>query len=415
MWYLGIAMLKTTGSFFLILLLTCAFQPWMYAGNAPLILKILAENRDSLGPVAKYPARYHLQIIYTHVEKSGHGIPVLTKYVYRAPGNPYFYPASLVKLPVSAIALEKINTLSSFQINEETPMCNDSAGICQRKIEWDSTNVKDRLPSIAHYIRRMLLVSDNFSYSRLYEWCGPSFLQERLSRMGYPRTRIVHRFDAECTPLANAVVNPVYFFSSRRDTLFKQNLHQAFSPMKHPLKYPLLGTYHINDANRKIKRPKNFSKMNYAPLEDIDGMVKAIMMPASVKPSKRFALSEAQLDFLRTHMGMWPRESTNPIYPDSAYEDSYKKYLFYGDTHGRINSDSVRIYNIVGQSYGNLSDCAFIENKERDIAFFLSVVIYVNKDEVVNDGKYDYKSIGFPFLQQLGRAFYRYELMKKNK
>lgn len=415
MWYLGIVMLKTAGPFFLTLFFIYSFQPPMYAENAPMILRILAENRDSLGLVAKHPEKYHLQIIYTHVEKSGNGIPVLTKYVYRAPGNPYFYPASLVKLPVSAIALEKLNTLASFQVNEETAMCNDSAGICQRRIEWDSTNIKDRFPSIAHYIRRMLLVSDNFSYSRLYEWCSPAFLQERLNRMGYPKTRIVHRFDAECTPLANAMVNPVYFFSSQRDTLFRQNLQQPFMPLKHPLKYPQLGKYHMNESAKKIKRPKNFSKMNYAPLEDIDGMVKAIMIPESVKPSQRFDLSQSQLHFLRTYMGMWPRESSNPLYPDSVYEDSYKKYLFYGDTHGRINSDSVRIYNIVGQSYGNLSDCAYIENKERNIAFFLSVVIYVNKDEVVNDGKYEYKSIGFPFMQELGRVFYRYELRNKKE
>jgi hypothetical protein len=39
----------------------------------------------------------------------------------------------------------------------------------------------------------------------------------------------------------------------------------------------------------------------------------------------------------------------------------------------------------------------------------------VNKDEVVNDGKYEYKSIGFPFMQELGRVFYRYELRNKKE
>ena len=221
--------------------------------------------------------------------------------------------------------------------------------------------------------------------------------------MGYPAARIVHRFDAECTPLANAVTNPVYFFSPSRDTLFKQSPQSPYRIPPHPLNYPLLGKFSIDDKGRKIRRPKNFSRMNYLPLQDIDQMVKALVMPEALPPSQRFMITEEQRKFLLDYMQMWPRESSNPVYPDSLYEDSYKKYLFYGDTHGKIASDSVRIYNIVGQSYGNLADCAYLVNQERGIEFFLSAVIYVNSDNVVNDGKYDYKSLGFPFLQQLGR------------
>ena len=383
--------------------------------DSRLIRWLLNQQADSLGPIAKNAAKYHLQIIFTHIERRQGKPPLLKRYLYTAPGNPFFYPASLVKLPVCALSLEKINSLSAYGIDANTPMCTDSAGMCQRKILWDSTNVDGYMPSVAHYIRRMLLVSDNFSYSRLYEWCNPFFLQKRLKTMGYPAARIVHRFDAECTPLANAVTNPVYFFSPSRDTLFKQSLHSPYRIPPHPLKYPLLGKFSIDDKGRKIRRPKNFSRMNYLPLQDIDQMVKALVMPEALPPSQRFMITEEQRKFLLDYMQMWPRESSNPVYPDSLYEDSYKKYLFYGDTHGKIASDSVRIYNIVGQSYGNLADCAYLVNQERGIEFFLSAVIYVNSDNVVNDGKYDYKSLGFPFLQQLGRMFYRYEWKLKQQ
>jgi hypothetical protein len=45
----------------------------------------------------------------------------------------------------------------------------------------------------------------------------------------------------------------------------------------------------------------------------------------------------------------------------------------------------------------------------------LSAVIYVNEDGIINDGKYEYKTIGFPFLSDLGKSFYIYELKRKKE
>ncbi len=42
----------------------------------------------------------------------------------------------------------------------------------------------------------------------------------------------------------------------------------------------------------------------------------------------------------------------------------------------------------------------------------LSATIYVNSDEVLNDDKYDYDNIGYPFLYQLGQTIYKYELQR---
>ena len=43
----------------------------------------------------------------------------------------------------------------------------------------------------------------------------------------------------------------------------------------------------------------------------------------------------------------------------------------------------------------------------------LSAVIYTNKDQILNDGKYEYNSIALPFLAELGRQMYRFELTRK--
>ena len=42
----------------------------------------------------------------------------------------------------------------------------------------------------------------------------------------------------------------------------------------------------------------------------------------------------------------------------------------------------------------------------------LSAVIYVNKDGILNDNVYEYDSIGWPFMYQLGQTIYQYELQR---
>ena len=42
----------------------------------------------------------------------------------------------------------------------------------------------------------------------------------------------------------------------------------------------------------------------------------------------------------------------------------------------------------------------------------LSAVIYANEDGVINDGKYEYNTIALPFLAELGRQIYDFELKR---
>ncbi|MCH5690698.1 hypothetical protein LWM68_44610 [Niabella sp. W65] len=43
----------------------------------------------------------------------------------------------------------------------------------------------------------------------------------------------------------------------------------------------------------------------------------------------------------------------------------------------------------------------------------LSACIYVNKDEVLNDNKYEYTETGYPFFREIGEKIYEYELKRK--
>ena len=75
--------------------------------------------------------------------------------------------------------------------------------------------------------------------------------------------------------------------------------------------------------------------------------------------------------------------------------------------------DSVRIFNKVGLAYGYVTDNAYIVDFERGIEFLLTAVVLVNENGIFNDGAYEYDEVGLPFLAELGRVIYAYELERK--
>jgi hypothetical protein len=72
-----------------------------------------------------------------------------------------------------------------------------------------------------------------------------------------------------------------------------------------------------------------------------------------------------------------------------------------------------RVFNKVGWAYGFLTDVSYVLDTKNNIDYMLSATVYVNSDGVVNDSKYDEATVGFPFLKQIGTAFYNYELKRK--
>ena len=64
---------------------------------------------------------------------------------------------------------------------------------------------------------------------------------------------------------------------------------------------------------------------------------------------------------------------------------------------------NIRIFNKLGDAYGQMIDVAYVVDFEKRIEFFLSAIIYCNSDGILNDDKYDYKTIGFPFMKNLGK------------
>jgi hypothetical protein len=72
----------------------------------------------------------------------------------------------------------------------------------------------------------------------------------------------------------------------------------------------------------------------------------------------------------------------------------------------------MRSFSKEGDAYGFLIDAAYVVDFDNKIEFMLSAVIYCNADGVLNDDKYDYDEVGLPFMRNLGRLLFEYELSR---
>jgi Beta-lactamase enzyme family len=377
-----------------------------------LLLQLLRNRPDLFQHVLEKPEEFRLQILYTQINRDQNNHPQFISYSYRVNQCDYFYPASTVKMPASLLALEKLNNLNIPGLDKYTPLRIDSAYSGQTRVEIDTTAV-DSLPNIAHYIKKIFLVSDNDAYNRLYEFLGQQYITETLRKKGYQHTHLIRRLERALSPEQNRATNPFTFYQGDQ-IIYQQPL--TINPDIYPLHMRDIKQgkgYYKNDS--LINQPMDFSNSNYFSVSDQQAILKTIIFPEAVTEQSRFNLTEDDYRFIYTYMGLRPRESDVIAYHDtSEYYDGYVKFFMYGDTKQQIPT-SIRIFDKCGESYGYLIDNAYIVDFEKKIEFLLTAVIQVNQDQIYNDDQYEYEQIGFPFLANLGRIIYDYEIKRERK
>ncbi|MBC5992241.1 serine hydrolase [Pontibacter cellulosilyticus] len=376
-----------------------------------LVQKIMKQHPEHFQRILEQPEKYRVQVLYTQIDRDQQNRPHFKSYAYRLDPKEYFYPASTVKLPAAALALEKLNELNIDGLNKYTSLKIDSAYSGQSAVLTDSSS-ENNLPSIAHYIKKVLLVSDNDAYNRLYEFLGQKELNEGLHEKGFEDVRLSHRLSIFLSPDENSHTNPFTFFSGD-NILYQQPMANNANPKPSPLKEVYLGKGYMQ-GDKLVNEPMDFSAKNYISVEALQGILKSIMFPEAVPAQQRFNLKPEDYTFLYKYMSMLPRESDFPEYEEKEYPDSYVKFLMYGQDKERI-PQNIRIFNKIGDAYGFMIDNAYVVDFENKVEFMLTAVIYVNEDEILNDGKYEYDAVGFPFMKNLGKAFYQYELNRKKK
>ena len=376
------------------------------AQDSPLLDSLL-RTCPALAPVLAHPATYQLQLIYTRIDRDANDTPHFTRYTYHLNPQQYFNPASLVKLPTALLALEKLHTLPA-DITRRTIMATGASYRCQTPVPFAAPADSDRQATVGNYIKRMLLVSDNQAYNRLYEFVGQQTLNARLQQLGYMGSRIVRRF-APCDTAANRYTNPITFHTTTGDTLYKQPAQVNPRTPSPPLG-PVFAGRAYQVGQRIIHRPYDFTTANNLPLSDITSLLQTALFPESVPRRPQLTLTDYA--FLRQYLHLTPHASHFSAYAGSNNFDAYKKYLYYG-RHPQVQPQpGLRIFNIVGMSHGYLADVAYFADSLHQSEFMLSAVLYVNRGGIINDGNYEYESIGLPFLAQLGQLFARYEAQR---
>ncbi len=356
------------------------------------------------------PGRFRYQLIYTRIDRNKKNEPAFVNYGLRVNKDEYFNPASMVKLPVALVALGKINDLRGKGIDKFTTMLTDSSYERQTAVTAD-TSSENGLPSVAQYIKKIFLVSDNDAYNRLYEFAGQQHLNTSLWKLGYKDVRITRRF-VTMNEDQNRHTNQVRFLAGQK-LLYLQpaaasNLVFDFS------KQHLIGKAHFNREEQLIDSPMNFTSHNNAPLADLRLMLQSVMFPESVPRAKRFNLKEDDYRFLYRYMSMLPSQSLKPTYDTTEFFDSYTKFFFFKAGRSRI-PEHIKVFNKTGWSYGFLTDVAYIADIKNGVEFMLSGVIYVNEDGILNDDKYEYEQIGYPFFKEVGEIIYKHELERPRK
>ena len=401
-----------------IILFCCFFSLSIYSpmsfaqsGSKSFLEKLLwKKGSPQLKNILQRPDTFRYQLIYTKIDRDKNNHPHFTHYSYRVDRNEYFNPASTVKMPLAFLALEKMRGLEKYGINIFTPMFIDSAYSKQTTVLEDST-AANGLPSIAQYIKKIFLVSDNDAYNRLYEFIGQQSINERLWQMGYKEMRITRRFVA-MSEEENRHTNPIRFVKNGK-SMYNQS--PAYNPVPFDFSRKILiGRAHFNQKEELIQSPMDFTSHNNAPLEDLQQILQSVLFPESVPIEKRFDLSQEDYGFLYQYMSEYPSESRNPKYDTAEYFDSYTKFFMFKAGRTPIPS-SIRVFNKPGWSYGFLTDVAYIVDFKNKVEFMLSGVIYVNSDGILNDDKYEYDQVGYPFFKEVGNIIYNYELKRKRK
>jgi hypothetical protein len=316
----------------------------------------------------------------------------------------------MVKMPVAFLSLEKIHDLDIPGLTKYSTMLTDSAYSGQSRIMIDSA-IQNLRPSVAHYIKKIFLISDNDSFNRLYEFLGPDYINKTLHQKGYEQSRIVHRLSIPLSRDENRYTNPVRFYNAEDQLIYHQDLVRSEEDFT--LKVPIfLGEgYMENDS--LIRQPMDFSAKNFIPLAELHELLISVIFPDQVDSINGFHLTKEDRKFLLRYMSMYPRESNDPYY-DEKYGDNYCKFLMFGDQTVRI-PENIRIFNKIGLAYGFLVESAYIIDFDAKVEFFLSAVINVNENRIYNDGVYEYDSVGFPFMGKLGRIIYQYEKNRNRK
>ena len=284
---------------------------------------ILAAYPQYFDSITKNPDSFRVQIIYTQIDRGRNQLPKFTDHYYNVDRDQYYYPASTVKLPVAILALQRLNELNIPGLDKYTTMITNKDHESQSAVFNDPTSADGR-PSIGHYIKKILLTSDNDAFNRLYEFLGQEYINNSLHAMGYEDIQIVHRLDIFLTEDENRRTNSISFLDDSNRLVYEKKAER--SNLVYAQRDTKLGKGFMR-RGELVNEPFDFSKKNKLSLPDLHQLLRSVLFPQMVTKKQRFNLTADDYKFLYKYLSMVPRESDFPPYNETEYPDDYVKFL----------------------------------------------------------------------------------------
>lgn len=373
-----------------------AAAPATLVGKDPAADEILNGTTSAvMKQVLAAPETYRFQVLYSIVKE---GVkPTLERHGWRADAE-YFFPASSMKVPITLAAYERMNALRKAG---KTGFTRDAAmQIYPSKGTGAGTST-----TLARETWRALIVSDNFSANRLLAITGHREVHETCFGLGLSSVRVRTGF-ATGDEIDPAEVSPKIVVGGVELPARKSTLTLPANDAK------LLdvGDAYIDDRGRRITGPMPFKEKNAAKLQHLQDAMIRIMRP-ELEPAKANSIYAAgtpndDVAYLREALGTLPSESGLAGYDRNIVADYPLSPFLRGIERVRARGQ-FQIFQKVGQAYGFLIHNAYIVDKASGKSFFLTAAIYANSDGVLNDDLYNYDTVAFPALADVGEAFTR--------
>ena len=391
----------------IVLLISCNLfgQVTSQSTASRILQNVLDSLEDKYSKLIESPEKYRFKIVFTEIKRAN-GKVTLETVGFRMNENEYLYPASIVKLPTILIGMEEYNKIHKIRsrVTYETLLKFNKDKGCMPTAFSVKIGNKLEYYTLDLFTKQMLAVSDNDAYNRMFDFVGQQQLNRRLKEMNYQNGKIIRKFVLNCSLDQNRISDSYVFLGRRNEWLYNRR------GISNPDTILTDSTYKIGKAyegldKKIVPRPFDFSRQNNMELVDLHKTLNGVVFPKS-EFAHTFDISEEQRKYLIQNLGKYPAEyglDFNPI----EFPATYKKYLFFGkDTNTSYTNDSLnrfRSFNMVGLSFGCAIDAAYIVDLDTGKEFVLTVGIYANEDEVINDAKYDYESLAYPLMKDIGR------------
>ena len=304
----------------------------------------------------------------------------------------WFPAASVTKLPMALLMAEAVQAAGG---GADSVLRLDTAPASG---EWGDEPLDD---TFARGIDRTFAVSENRPFNRWHDLLGGDHIHRRLAQLGYPHVRLIARLGSSDLEANRRSGGGALLSADGR--VLRRFPARVAAARRFPFGRVRVGAGWQNDDGSVTPGPHDFSHANFLPLADSLRMLQAFVAPESVPAAQRWKIDGALRARLLRALALRPRDSTSPRYPEAAFPDGHARWFFVGDGKARY-ADGLSVSGKSGMAYGSLSEVAYVVDRDSGVECMLAASIQVNADGIFNDDRYEYDSLGIPFMAAWARA-----------